>query len=147
MMFPEVRQIGVIVKDVDEAIEYYTSKFGLGPFNTIIAERKGGIIRGKRGDYKLKIAFAQLGPLQLELTEILQGKPIQAEFARDHGEGIHHLGIQVDDVDAEVEKWQERGFKVIQKSPSSLGYKFAFLDTDKTGGIVLELMQPAKEQR
>ena len=47
----------------------------------------------------------------------------------------------------EVKKWQERGFKVIQKSPSGVGYKFAFLDTDKTGGIVLELMQPAKEQR
>ena len=59
--FPEIRQIGVIVRDVDEAIKYYTTEFGIGPFTTVIMERKGGIMSsGRHTRYKISPSINHL---------------------------------------------------------------------------------------
>ena len=72
---------------------------------------------------------------------MVEGKTIQSEFLERNGEGVHHLGFLVDDLDAEIAKYEERGFNVIQRYDTpQKGVSFAFLDTDKVGGIVFELV-------
>ncbi|MCW3992672.1 MAG: VOC family protein, partial [Candidatus Bathyarchaeota archaeon] len=75
-----VRQVGVVVRNVDEAVEYYSSNFGVGPFRIVIRERKSVIVHGEPADYKVKLAFADLGQIQLELIEVLEGETIHTEF-------------------------------------------------------------------
>ena len=69
-----------MVKDLDKTIEYFSS-LGIGPFEPLqrppMVERR---VRGKPADYKLKIALAQLGQIQLELIQPVQGECVQNEF-------------------------------------------------------------------
>ena len=58
---PPVDQIGIVVKDIDRAIEYYSSTFGWGPFRVREREMKGFTYRDKIGDCRLKLAFARAG--------------------------------------------------------------------------------------
>jgi len=55
---PPVRQVCIVVKDIDRAIEYYTSTFGMGPFRTSDVDMEGGLLRGKPISTKIKVAFA-----------------------------------------------------------------------------------------
>ena len=63
------------------------------------------------------------------------------EFLEKHGEGVNHLGFLVDDLDAETAKLVGKGFRVISSGKTLSGGAFAYLDTDKVGGIVFELIQ------
>jgi len=138
---PEVYQLGVVVKDVDEAVKYYSTKFGISPFRVTTVSRSGAIVHGKPTNYKAKLAFAEMGRLQLELIQILEGETIQKEFLEKRGEGLHHLGFLVKDLEAEVAKWQKLGFSVLQRSKEPL---FAYMDTDRIAGVIFELIQLSK---
>lgn len=139
--FPEVHHIGVVVRDLDEGIKYYSSNFGLGPFDISESSRTGAVIRRKLGNYKIKQGFARMGHTLLELSQVVEGRPIQQEFLDANGEGVHHLGFLADDLDAEVRRFQRKGFRVIQKYDSpNFGVRFAFLDTNKVGGLVFEFV-------
>jgi 4-hydroxyphenylpyruvate dioxygenase-like putative hemolysin len=88
----------------------------------------------------LRYAESGFGGLKFEIVEPLEGESIYKEFLDKKGEGIHHLAFVVDDLDAEIAKMAERGFKVIQTGQTARG-KFAYFDTDKVGGVVTELVQ------
>ena len=130
IVLPEVGQIGVVVRDVEKAIEYY-SKFGLGPFQVVeIAGEVGSKM------VKAKLAFAQMGQVQLELIEIVEGETIHTEFLKKRGEGLHHLGFFVEDLEKEVDRWKKQGVGVLQ----AIEGFFAYMDTAKIGGVILELI-------
>jgi len=141
---PEVSQIGTIVKDMDRAVEYYEKVIGLGPF--IRSDRDIEIIfdpvfyRGKKVDSKWLMAFASLGAVELELIQPLSGPTIYHEFLERGGEGIQHLGFDVPDMDARIQRYKAMGIEVIQEGRTPVG-GFAYLDTAKTGGMILELIQ------
>ena len=139
--FLKVDQVGVVVKDIGKTIEHLAS-LGIGPFepahSTPIIERE---VRGKPGDYELKIRFAQLGQVELELIQPVKGECIHKEFLESKGEGIHHLGFFVDDIGKEIAKLTKQGIKIPQSGRRANGGGFAYLETDAVGGIVLELIQ------
>jgi methylmalonyl-CoA/ethylmalonyl-CoA epimerase len=138
---PKIDHLGVVVRDLDQGIRYYSSNFGLGPFDIVESSRTGALIRGRPGGYRIKQAFARMGQTFLELSQVVEGRPIQQDFLETHGEGLHHLGFVVDDFDAEVAKFEARGFSVIQEYDSPPGgVRFAFLDTDKVGGLICEIV-------
>ena len=137
----QIGQVGVVVRDIDKAVEYYSS-FGIGPFeplNVSIIERE---VYGKPAeDVKNIVKVAQVGKVDLELVQPAAGESIQKEFLERHGEGINHLGFFVDDLNQEVAKLVEKGFKVIMSAKFIGGGGFAYLDTDKVGGVQFELIQ------
>jgi len=141
--FGRVHQIGVIVRDMDQAVRYFEG-LGIGPFESAgatapIVDRT---VHGRPApDVKNRISTAQMGPVQLELVQPVSGKSVQAEFLEKHGEGINHLAFLVDDLQAEVAKLAARGFTVISSGRTLGGTAFAYLDTDRIGGIVFELIQ------
>lgn len=140
---PRVSQLGVVVSDLDKVVKYYSSEFGLGPFRITTATRSGAIVHGRPTDYKVKLAFAEIGGLELELIQVLEGKTVQKEFLDEKGEGLHHLGFLVNDLEAEVAKWRKSGFSVLQRSKEPL---FAYMDTDRIGGVVFELIELNKQR-
>ena len=136
---PEVTQIGVVVKDLDRAIAFYQSTFGLGPFRVQEAEAPNVWDRGEEKRIKARLGFAMLGQVELELIHIVEGDSYHLEFLREHGEGLHHLGFKVKDFQAKLEQAKAMGFEVLQTGPG--GRFYAYLDTRRCGGIIFELIE------
>jgi len=143
----DVVQIGVVVKDVDMAVEYYTKNFGIGPWSINVVERPrtDTTVYGKAASYKAKIGIARVSPtLTLELVQDLEGETIRTRFLKEKGEGVNHLMFApIDDLKKEIGKFEKKGFKVIQSNITPEG-GFAYIDTTKIGGIVFEIIQRRK---
>jgi len=139
---PPVEQIGFVVKDIDKATEYYSSTFGWGPFQVFEHEMKGVIFRGEPSDCRLKIAFAHSGSIEIELIQVLEGETPHTEFLREKGEGMHHLRFNVDNIDDMLAAFAKEGIEPVwHQSLPEFGVSFAYLDTNKIGGMMIELIE------
>ena len=139
---PAVEQIGIVVKDVDRAIEYYNSNFGWGPFRVREVNLDGFTYRGKRGSCRLKIALAKSGPIEIELIQVLEGETPHTEFLREKGEGLQHLRFRVDDLDTTLaELAKESIYPIFHQRVAGSGAAFAYINSDKIGGVMFELFE------
>lgn len=139
LKLPPVAHVGLVVRDVDRAMEFYSSAFGLGPWRVV--EIPGTSPEGQ--PWKLKLAFAPLGQVMLELIQVLEGRTLHRDFLEQRGEGLHHLGFEVDNFDRWLEALEKRGIGVVmgRRSPE---VSFAYLDTEMAGGAIVELIQRAR---
>ncbi len=141
---PPVQQVGFVVKDVDKAVEYYSATFGWGPFRVQEYDLKGYTFRGKTGDCRLKVAFAQSGPIEIEFIEVLEGETPHSEFLRENGEGIQHLRFQVKNLDVLVAELGNRGIKPVFQKTMPHG-AFVYLENE-IGGAMFELIEYYEKQ-
>ena len=124
--------IGAVVKDLDEAVEYYQS---LG----IVDKATDRItMEGKKA--KLVGRFIHIGSLLIELWQPVRGETVQQEFLDSRGEGVNHIAFHVDDLEREKEKMAEKGIPVVFTVRDAHGY-MAYFDTRKVGNILIELIQ------
>jgi methylmalonyl-CoA/ethylmalonyl-CoA epimerase len=144
LQLPGVGQIGVVVEDIDRAIAFYESAFGLGPWDIREVGAPNVWDRGQEKPIKARLAFATVGQVEIELIQILEGDSMHLEFLRKHGEGLHHLGFFVKDFQAKLEQAKAMGFEVLQIDP--FGQAYAYLDTRQPGGIIFELIAPLGDQ-
>jgi len=84
----------------------------------------------------------------VELIELIDGKTIHEDFLKEKGEGLHHLGFEVKDLKKGMEIAKQHGLKITQSSMREDGFGFAYIDSDKIGGAIFELIQwaPKKEE-
>ena len=122
-----VDHIGIVVRDCDKVIESWSELFGIGPWT--FREMGGGSV-------KLKVGVGYLGSIRIDLVQPVEGKVLHSDFLEEHGEGLHHLGFYVDDVDKEAAKLVEKGAKVLINNPGN----YIYLDTGGPGGVIYELM-------
>lgn len=131
--------IGVVVKNLEEAVKYYQA-LGIGPFepsNLVHIDRR---IYGKPApDVKLIAKGIALGPIGFELVQPVSGETPQKEFLESRGEGINHIAFIVDDIEEAISIMVEAGFKVVSSAKNEGGGGVAFFDTDKVGGVQIEL--------
>ncbi len=93
-------------------------------------------------DQKVKIAFLPIGETKIELLEPL-GEGAVSKFLEKRGEGIHHIAIEVDDIEGTLASMKEAGIALIDENPrQGAEGKIAFVHPKSTGGILLELVQP-----
>ena len=128
-----VDQIGIVVRDIDKVVESWSSLFGIGPWTFRELGAPEG--EGRRGTARL--AFAYLGPVEIELIQCIEGRIFHSDFLDTHGEGLHHLGFFVDDVDAEAANLVEQGCKVLSTMPG----RYAYIGTDGPGGVIFEVIR------
>ena len=128
-----VDQISYAVKDIDEVIKAWSSLYGIGPWT--FKENGGNDAKGR--PWKIRMAFADVGPMQIELVQCTEGRIFQSRFLDTWGEGIHHIGFYVDDVDAEAANLVAQGAKLFIQDPGN----FAYLDAGGSGGAIFELMK------
>ncbi len=141
---PSQLHVGVVVRDMDKTIHLLSSTFGIGPWD--VAERRYApeqVVVGK-GPFAYKVAFATLGPIELELIEVLEGSTIHSEFLSTKGEGIHHIGFRVPDTQQVVATLQQQGFGVVQ-SAFREDARYAYMDPAEFGGITFEFVQRIAE--
>jgi 4-hydroxyphenylpyruvate dioxygenase-like putative hemolysin len=142
---PAATQIGVIVGDMEKAIEFYSKAFGIGPFAPITDLKPDrGWYMGELVQSHHRVSRAMWGAMEFELVQPVSGKSIHRDFLDAQGEGINHLGIETDNYDELVRKMTQAGFKPIQALETFLPQfncwgKGTFFDTRSVGGIIIEL--------
>jgi len=136
----EIVQVGILVKDVAEAAKRLEKLIGVGPFEILEPEYRDLTYRGKTAKFKIRVALAKAGPIQIELMQPLYGETIYDEFAQRKGYGLHHLGIKTDDMEQTVKEMQEKGFRVIQ-SGNRPSVKWAYLSTEDQTDVIFELLE------
>jgi 4-hydroxyphenylpyruvate dioxygenase-like putative hemolysin len=137
-----VEQVGIVVEDIEKAVEYYGSTFGWGPFSISEVSLEGCLYRGKPTDVRLKMAMAQSGPIEIELIQVLEGESIHSEFLREKGEGLQHVRFTVDNLDDILAEWAKVGIEPVwQHSFPEIGISWAYVNTDAIGGVMAELIE------
>ncbi len=151
-----IRQIGIVVRDLDKTMEAYWRILGIGPWRIYSHGHPMvpvTMYRGRPENYSHRVALADVGGLQIELIQHLGGETIYKEFINLFGEGVQHLGAFVEDARSTVKEAEAAGFKVIQSGsghgPNRDG-GYYYLDTSKELGVVFEVIQrrqPAVPER
>jgi catechol 2,3-dioxygenase-like lactoylglutathione lyase family enzyme len=114
-----INQVAIVVKDLHKTVENYWNILGIGPWDIYLWEaplvynRK---YQGKPAWAREKIALAQVGAIQLELCQPVEGDSIYQDFLDEHGEGLQHMGFSVDNLDETVEALANQGFPNVQSA-------------------------------
>jgi methylmalonyl-CoA/ethylmalonyl-CoA epimerase len=142
-----IAQIAILVEDLEGTVENYWTMFGIGPWHFYTYEKplvKQMSYHGQPAEYSMRIALSQIGPLRIELIEAKAGDSIYTDFIREHGYGVHHLGLLVENMHQALDEVGSTGLEMIQDG-SGFGLDgdghYAYLDTEKALGVTLELIQ------
>ena len=135
-----IEQVSIVVRDMEKAIKQVCSLWNVGPFQIHEIDVPDAMVRGKQTRLRAKLALAQAGPVELELIEPGEGENIYWEFLRAKGEGVHHLGVYVSDIESELNRFKKTGIEVLQ-SGNTQHHSFAYIDTEGIAGVIIELLQ------
>ena len=139
----ELYQVGIVVHDLEKSIERCQNTFGIGPWEIMNIDPStfsDMTYRGKPVQHKFRAALTMVGPMQLELIEPIEGDNIFSDFLKEHGEGVHHLGhVMVKNLDEAIQTLEKEGFPCLQ-SGCFPGGGYAYIDTLKTMGTIIELL-------
>ena len=135
-LFGRVDQVGIVVRDAEKSAKYYEKFFGVDSFSFMEAEATAILGDGREIAIRGKLGFAQLGPVQIELIEIISGPSIHVDFLEKNGEGIHHIGVFTPDLDRDIARFKEEGIDVLQAGAG--GMRYAYMDTKP---FILELIE------
>ena len=130
MLDGRLDHIGIAVTDSDAALATYRDLFG---FEVI---HEGEL----RGNYT---TYLDAGGVNIELLEPSDGEGTLAAFLDQHGEGFHHLAVEVDDVATALDDLASAGVRLIDESPhpAAHGSRMAFVHPASTNGVLLQLYQ------
>jgi catechol 2,3-dioxygenase-like lactoylglutathione lyase family enzyme len=136
-------QIGIVVADRDQTTHLLTSLFGIGPFRLVEwpdrAESKY-YYRGAEEHIRIRQAFVQLGDVEVELIQPLEGRSGYSDFLDQTGGGIHHVLFEVSDIDPVIQELAKSGVTVLQSGTGLRpGTRWVLLDTREMLGFYVEL--------
>lgn len=127
-----VDHIGIAVKSIDESLKFWEETLGIHCHGVEeVAEQK------------VKTAFLPLGDTEVELLEGTSEESPVSKFIAAKGEGIHHLAIRVENLEAALEELKVKGVRLIDEKPriGAGGAKIAFVHPKASGGVLLELSE------
>lgn len=123
--------IGIAVKSLTESSKFYEL---LGIKSTGTEEV---------AEQKVKVAFFPVGDSEVELLESTSPDGPIAKHIEKNGEGIQHIALRVDDLEAALAELKAKGIRLIDEKPryGAGGARIAFVHPKSTGGILLELSE------
>jgi methylmalonyl-CoA/ethylmalonyl-CoA epimerase len=134
-MITRINHIGVAVKNLGISSELFNALFEQPqPHTETVPEQKA------------TIAFYPIGQTSIELIESTAQDSSIAKFIEKRGEGIHHLCLEVDDINGEISRLKGRGFQFVSDTATAGGdgYWVAFLHPKSTNGVLIELCEKIK---
>ena len=141
----EIWQISLMVKDIEETMKNYWEIFGIGPWEVLNCVRPNwhdNTYYGKQANYTMLAALTKVGDVELELIQRVSGDNLYLDHICEHGEGIHHIGIQVDDVAEMTRIMESEGFPCVQGGKVVGGCDWAYYDTTGPLKIYWEAFKP-----
>ena len=138
-MLTRIDHVGIACRNLDAAAGFYQATFGLTVASTETIEEQG--VR----EAMLKVADAPAGTSYVQLLEPLSPDTPVGRFIKRRGEGVHHIGYGVTDIEAALASIGATGVRLIDARPrhGSLGASIAFLHPADVGGVLTELVQAA----
>lgn len=133
-MITRINHIGIAVSSIDDAIGLYSNVLGLTVKEIKTVE-----------DQKVKIAFIPVGESRIELLESTDREGPIAKYIERKGEGIHHLALEVSNIQEALEAMSQQGMVLIDEKPriGAGGHKIAFLHPKGTK-VLIELVELSK---
>jgi methylmalonyl-CoA/ethylmalonyl-CoA epimerase len=135
MKILRISHVGIAVNSLDQASRFYTESLGI--------PLKG---RETVEEQKVAVAMHPLGESRIELLEPTDPLSPIAKFLNKRGEGMHHLCLEVEDLEAWLRELKARGVRLIDETPrtGAGGCKVAFIHPESTHGVLIELNEEAK---
>ena len=147
-----IAQVAIVVPDLEEAVENYWKVFGIGDWHFYTYGKplvKRMTYQGNPSEYKMRIALAYFGPMRIELIELVEGDTVYADFVREHGYGVHHLGVLVENMQEALAQAESAGLRMTMDG-AGFGLDgdghYAYLDTEDKLGITVELIERPKDR-
>ncbi len=148
-IFKQIDQIGIVSNNIEKTVKFYEDILVIPPFFIIDRKDQEANYKGEKIKFSTKTATARFGPIQVEINEIYEGETPHTDWIRRHGEGFHHFGCYVDNIEDTLKKVDKFNIKsFFSGEVSGLGIKFAYLDTESFFGYIYELIElPKKKKR
>jgi 4-hydroxyphenylpyruvate dioxygenase-like putative hemolysin len=139
-----VVQIGIIVRDIEKAVEEYSKIFGVEKPEIIITdiyEKAKTQYKGSPTPARAKLAFFKnFKNVEIELIEPDENPSTWREFLDTHGEGVHHLGFLVKGTQKIIEDFKKNGIEVAQQGYYT-GGMYTYLDSFEKIKFIIELLE------
>jgi len=131
-LFKKIEHIGVAVKNIKDSLHI---------FQDIMGMECSGIEEVE--EQKVKTACLPIGESKIELLESTSPEGTIAKYIEKRGEGIHHIALEVDDLNAVLTDLKKKGVELIDREPryGVGGTKIAFLHPKSTNGVLIELCE------
>ena len=127
----KINHVAIAVQDIDAALNFWEQTFGLKLDHVEDVPSQ-----------KSKVAFLPLGESEIELVQPTTSDSGLANFLEKRGEGMHHICIEVSDIDATLAELKSKGVRLINEIPEELpGRKMAFIHPKAANGVLVELYQ------
>ncbi len=131
----KIDHLGIATKSIAESLKFWQDSLGLENVHTEIVE-----------DQKVRVAMLPIGESRVELLEPTSDDSPITKFLEKRGGGIHHIAVEVENIEESLAKLKENGAKLIDETPriGAEGCLIAFVHPQSTNGVLLELTQKIK---
>ena len=126
-----IDHVAIAVRDCDQATEQYTKLLNAKHVRTEVLREKAGMV---------KVAYMQIGENILSLVQSLEPDGFINQHIDRHGEGLHHLGLEVDDLDGFIAQVEGNGYKIPLRDEFSNRSEVVLRPRD-ANGVVLQVLQ------
>jgi methylmalonyl-CoA epimerase len=127
----KIDHIGIVVRNIQEALNVYEGALGL-PLREVVDVP----------DDKVRVAFLPVGESNVELVQPVSDDTGTARFLEKHGEGVHHICIEVEDLDQTLSRLKESGVGLIDEVPRRGAHgRVAFVHPRGAHGVLVELVE------
>jgi methylmalonyl-CoA/ethylmalonyl-CoA epimerase len=129
-MIKRIDHIAIAVNDMDEAARFYTDTLKLDLSGVEVVTEQ-----------KTKVGFLKIGESNIELVQPASNDSPLVKFLETRGPGIHHICLEVRDIEKEVEELKKLGVRMIDETPRPGAHntKVAFIHPKSSGGVLIEL--------
>lgn len=127
-----IDHIGIAVSDLESAVKTYESLLDSECY-------KREVVEGQ----KVETAFFNTGESKVELLGATDPESVIHKYISKHGEGIHHVAFEVEDIHRELERLKEKGFQLLNEEPleGADNKLVAFVHPKDNHGVLVELCQ------
>ena len=134
-MIKKINHIAIAVNNIEEAAKFYQTILGLTLSGVEVVTAQ-----------KTKVGFFKIGESNIELVQPAEPDSPLVKFLETKGPGIHHICIEVEDVEAEVKACLEKGATLIDQKPRPGAHntKVAFVHPKSSSGVLIELCELPK---
>lgn len=127
----KIDHIGIVVRDIQEALRVYETALGL-PLKEVV----------EVPDQKVQVAFLPLGESNIELVQPSTSDTGTAKYLEKHGEGVHHVCIEVQNIEAVLAKLKAHNVQLIDQEPRPGAHgRVAFIHPKGAHGVLIELVE------
>lgn len=132
----KIDHLGIATKSIEESLKFWEKSLGLENVHTEVVEEQ-----------KVRVAMLPIGESRVELLEPTSEDSPISKFLEKRGGGIHHIAIEVENIEEALAKLKAEGTRLIDETPriGAEGCLIAFVHPATTGGVLLELTQKITE--